>query len=84
MHPYRLIVRTYIQSDGIYTRPDYQNTLTRQSANSNDDPRDPLCDPVAVGRNSGKIFKQGISFEIFSKEYCIGNPGSDTLTLPHF
>ena len=46
MHPYRLIVRTYIQSDGLSAIPDDQNTLTHQSTNKNDAPMDPLL--VAV------------------------------------
>ena len=30
-------------------------------------------------RNNGKLFTQVISFKIFLKEYCVGNPESDTL-----
>ena len=47
MHPEKVIVRTYRWSDGLYTRPDDQNTLTRQSAHTNDAPRDPLRGPIA-------------------------------------
>ena len=46
MHPDRGIVRTYIWSDGLSTRPDNQNTFTRQSADTNNAPRDPLHGPV--------------------------------------
>ena len=35
---------------------------------------------LRVGKNGGKIFTKGISFNIFSKEYCIGNPELDNLT----
>ena len=35
-----------------------------------------------MGRNIKKVFTQGISFEIFSKDSCVGNPELDTLTLP--
>ena len=37
---------------------------------------------LIVGRNSGKLFTQVISFNIFSKESFIENTKSDTLTLP--
>ena len=46
MHPYRGILCKYIQSDGLYTIPDDQNTLTLQSANTNDAPKEPLLGPV--------------------------------------
>ena len=46
MHPERGIVRTYRQSDGLSMITDDQNTLTRQSPNTNDAPRDPLLGPV--------------------------------------
>ena len=45
MHPYRVIVRMYIRSDGLSTRPDYQNTLNRQFTDTNDAPMDPLHVP---------------------------------------
>ena len=37
-----------------------------------------------LGRNSGKLFTQGILFEIFLRENRVGNPESYTLTLPVF
>ena len=46
MHPDRVIARTDRRSDVLSTRPDYQNTLTCQSADTNDAPRDPLHGPV--------------------------------------
>ena len=46
MHPARGIVRIYRRSHGLSMRPDDQSTLTRQSANTNDSPRDPLHCPV--------------------------------------
>ena len=46
MHPDRGTVRTYRRSDGLYTIPDDQNTLTLQSANTNDAPKYPLLGPV--------------------------------------
>ena len=46
MHPGRGKVPTYRQSGGLSTRPDDQNTLTRQSTNTNNSPRDPLRGPV--------------------------------------
>ena len=46
MYLERGIVRTYRWSDGLSTIPDNQNTLTRQYANTNDAPRDPLHGPV--------------------------------------
>ena len=46
MHIDRGIVRTYRRSDGLSTRTDDQNTLTRQSANKNDVPRESLHGPV--------------------------------------
>ena len=46
MHPDRVIVRTYIRSDGISDRPDNPNTLTFQSAGTNDAARDPFHVPV--------------------------------------
>ena len=48
MHPDIGIVRTYRRSDGLYTRPDKQNTLTCQSVDTNDAPRDPLIGPVTT------------------------------------
>ena len=42
MDPYIVILRTYIWSDGLSTRPDNHNTLTRQSVDTNDAPMDPL------------------------------------------
>ena len=49
MHPYRGIVYTYIRSYGISTIPDDQNTLTLQSADIKNAPRDPLLGPVTQG-----------------------------------
>ena len=46
MHPYRGIVRTYRRSDGPSTRTDDQKTLTCQSADTNDAPRNPLQGPI--------------------------------------
>ena len=46
MHPEIGIVRTYIWSDGISTRPDNPNTLTYQSVSTNVAPRDLLQGPV--------------------------------------
>ena len=42
MHPDRVTVRMYRRPEGLSTRPDDQTTLTCQSANTNDAPRDPL------------------------------------------
>ena len=42
MHPYRIIVRTYMCSDSLSMRPDYQNTLTLKYSDTDDTPRDPL------------------------------------------
>ena len=46
MHPDRGIVSTYRRSYGLSTRPDDHNSLTRQSIDTNDAPRDPLHGPV--------------------------------------
>ena len=46
MHPYRVIVRTSICSDSVSTIPDYLITLTHQSVDTNNSPRDPLHGPV--------------------------------------
>ena len=46
MHPGRVIVRTHIRSDGLYTRTDIHNILTGQSADTNAAPRDPPYSPV--------------------------------------
>ena len=46
MHPDRGIVRTYKRSVIISPRPDVKKTLTCQSANTNNAPRDPLHGPV--------------------------------------
>ena len=48
MHTYRGILRTYRWSDVLSTIPDDQNTLTRQSADTNNVPREPLLGPVTV------------------------------------
>ena len=48
MYPDRGIVHTYRQSDGLSTRPDGPNTLTRQSACTNDAPRYPASLPHYV------------------------------------
>ena len=48
MHPDRVIVHMYRQSDGLYMRLDYPNTLTSQSSGTNDAPWDPLLGPVAI------------------------------------
>ena len=41
MHPDRGIVHTDRRSDGISTRPDYPNNLTRQSVSTNKVPMEP-------------------------------------------
>ena len=46
MHPDRGIVRTYRSSDGISTRLNDHNTLTSQSADTNDSTRVPFHRPV--------------------------------------
>ena len=46
MHQDRVIVHIYRHPDGLSTIPDDQTTLTRQSADTNDAPRDPLHGPV--------------------------------------
>ena len=46
MHPDRGMVRTYRLSYGLFMRRDNQNTLTCQSTNKNNVPRDPLLGPV--------------------------------------
>ena len=46
MHRDRGIVRTYIRSDGIITRPDYQNIITCRCTYTNDGPRGLLHSPV--------------------------------------
>ena len=46
MHPDRGIVRMYRRSDGLYTIPGDHNTLTCQSADTNNAPRDPLHSPI--------------------------------------
>ena len=55
MHPDRGIVLTYRRSDGLSTIPNDHNTLTCQSSNTNDTPRDPLhvhitvlCNPLST------------------------------------
>ena len=53
MHPYRGIVHTERRSDGISMIPDGPNTLTFQSADTNDTPRDHL--PVLVTWGGGGI-----------------------------
>ena len=40
MHLDRGIVHTYRRSDGLFTRPDDQNTITRQSSDTSNTPRD--------------------------------------------
>ena len=56
MHPYRGIVCTYIQLDGLSMRPNDQNTLTCQSSNTNDAPRDLLHDPIIGIRYRVSVF----------------------------
>ena len=48
MHPDRGIVRMYVCLYGLYTRPDNQNNLTLQSADTKYLPRDPLYYPVTL------------------------------------
>ena len=48
MHPYRGILCTYRRSDGLSTIPEYHNTLTIQSSDTNNDPRDLLHGPVTL------------------------------------
>ena len=50
MYPYRGIVCTYIRSEGLSTRPNQQNTLTRKSTSKNDSPREPLQGPVTMDK----------------------------------
>ena len=45
-NPNREIFSTDIQLDGLSTRPGDPNTLTIQSADTNDTPRDPLQGPI--------------------------------------
>ena len=51
MKPDRGIVHTYRQSDSLSTRPDDQNNLTCQSANTNNPPEDSLHFPVTIHWN---------------------------------
>ena len=46
MYLYTGIVHTYRQSDGISTILDDSNTITSQSAGTNDAPKDPLLVPI--------------------------------------
>ena len=46
MHPDRGIVRTFIRSDGLYTRPEDQNTLTHQPSDTKYAPEDLPLGPV--------------------------------------
>ena len=48
MHLDREMVCMYRRSDGISTRPDYQNTLTHQSVDKKDAPRDPFTASLHV------------------------------------
>ena len=48
MQPDIVIVRTYRSSDGLSRIPDDHNTLTLQSADTKDDPRDPLHAPITT------------------------------------
>ena len=48
MHPEMGILSTYRQSDGLSTRLEDQNTLTNQSSNNNDSPRDPLHGSITL------------------------------------
>ena len=45
-----VIVCTYRRSYGLYTRLDDQNTLTRQSVDTKDSPRNPLRGPITSPR----------------------------------
>ena len=55
MHPYRGKLHMDRQSDGLSTRPDDSNTLTRQYAVDEDSPRDPLLGPITGGKFSSRI-----------------------------
>ena len=72
MHPDRGIVRTYISLDGLSTILDDQNTLTHQSADTNNAPRDPLNGPVIEVKEGGntrhhKTNKIFLNFDIIIK-----------------
>ena len=56
MHPYRVILRKYRRSDGLYMRQDVPNTLTCQSAGTNDAPRDLLRGLVIWNPNPSIIY----------------------------
>ena len=68
MNPYRSIVRTYRRLDSLFTRPDNHKTLTCQSSDKNDAPRnlslDPLQDPD---------FKPGDNWRVVVKFFFAGN-----------
>ena len=68
MKPARVKVRTYRQSGSIYTRPDGQNTLTLQSASTDDAPREPLIRPVTgLGLIGYICYHKNVIFLINSK-----------------
>ena len=48
MHPEILIVQTYTQSDGLSTGTEISKTLTNQSTDTNNAPRDPIPFPVKI------------------------------------
>ena len=65
MHLDRGIVRTYRRSDGLSMRPNDQNTLNCQSADTKDALRDPLHDPVIyqgriIHNQGGKLTRRTI------------------------
>ena len=63
MHPYIVIFHMGRLSDGIYTIPDVPNTLTRQFAGTNNDPRDLLYGPVIC--NPSQIRPRATSMSTF-------------------
>ena len=56
MQTERGIVRTYRCSDGLYMIPDGTNTLTHQSAGTNDAPRGLLYNPVTPDKLTDLLF----------------------------
>ena len=61
MHPDIGIVRMYRRSDSISTRPEDQNTLTHQSAATNDVPRDPLLHGSVINPSTLPLLKSDTS-----------------------
>ena len=62
MHPEIVIVCTYRQGDGVSTIPDNPDTLTRQSAAMDNDPRDLLHGPITnTNINFGTYYMHNLS-----------------------